>query len=59
MSHLQDAKKLIDEFPQETSGFSLIEVRDIWEEYSENSAASWLMPTRKEVMWTFRKYVTG
>ena len=50
MSNIYEAKRLKDEFPEETKGFTIFEIEEIWTEYSEKSAASWLIPTNKHAV---------
>jgi hypothetical protein len=56
MTHLYEAKELKQKFPMETKGFTVWQVRDIWEEYSDSMAAGWMMPDEESVKRVFEDY---
>ena len=53
MNHLLEAKLLKEEFPEETKGYSISEIKTIWEEYSDMFAAGWLNPDKESVESAF------
>ena len=48
MSHLYSAKELKNKYPEATKGFTVFEVERIWEEYSEQVSAGWLIEKDEE-----------
>lgn len=54
--HLYEAKQLKEEFPEETSGFNVFQVHDIWEEYSDSLCAGWITPDQETVETVFSRY---
>jgi hypothetical protein len=54
--HLEEANSLMNEFPEETKGFTVFQVHDIWEAYSDSMAAGWLTPDQESVERVFDRY---
>lgn len=56
-SNILDAKLLKNNYPIETQDFSVMEVKQIWGDYSDSFSAGWLWPTNNaEVMQVFNKH---
>jgi len=53
---LDDAIQLKDKFPIETKGFTIFEISEIWEDYSESLAASWIIPNKEDVGRIFNRF---
>lgn len=53
MSHIEEAKELIREFPQQTKGYTWYEAMKMWEAYSETMEAGWLTPDEESVNYVF------
>lgn len=50
------AKELMEEFPEETKGFTVFQVEKIWEDYSDTMAASWINPNKETVKNIFDQF---
>lgn len=53
---LDDAMQIKYNFPVETRGFTIFEIREIWEEHSESLAASWIIPHKEDVEYIFDRF---
>lgn len=59
MNHWTEAQQLMEDYPIQTQGYTLLEVMVYWEEYSERSAAGWLIPREEDVTHIFGQYGRG
>ena len=54
--NLNDALELKNEFPEETKGFNVFQIREIWQEYSDRLSASWIIPEKEDVEREFNRF---
>ncbi len=50
---LHDAKELKENYPTETKGFTIFQIDQIWSEYSDSLAATWIIPHKDDVRRVF------
>jgi len=58
MNHLFEARDLMREYSEETKGFDVFQVCQIWEAYSDTMAAGWMTPDEESVKQTFDYFRT-
>ncbi len=55
MNHYTEARELMQDFPEETEGYNLLEIGQLWESYSDTFEVGWVDPTKEDVKEVFKK----